>query len=304
MPFERSLIETKMKHKKKNILKKRIAGASVSSVISISLALMLVGIAASLTLNISSIENYFKENIHITAFLDKGTPVSKAVELQAKLEKEHFVKKTRYVSAKQGTEELIEMLGEDFADVFVTSPIPSSIELLVKAEYFQIDSLDAVLKKIASYPLVESATTQAAMVDSIGETMAKVALGMAILVFLLTFISIVLISNTVRLNIYSARFTIHTMQMVGASRAFISKPFLRRSALMGALSGIMACAIIAGILVFIKVKVFPAVFELFDINMLIKIAVMLVLLGMLVCLCCARAVMGKVIKLDKDELYA
>ncbi len=291
-----------MSRKRNNILKKRIAGASLSSVISISLVLLLVGISAILALNAGSIENYFKENIHITAFLKKGTPAVKAVEVQRELEKAPFVKSTRYVSVEEGTDELVEMLGKDFADVFVNTPVPSSIEVLVHSKYFQEDSLDMVLSRIVEYPYIESATTQAAMVSSIGAAMAQVALVLGIIVLLLTFISIVLISNTVRLNIYSSRFSIHAMQLVGASNRFIARPFLRRSALMGALSALLSCVIIAGAVAYVY-KVFPQAAELFDTVVYAQVALALVVLGVLVCVLCACSVMGKLVKLDKDELY-
>ena len=291
-----------MSRKRNNSLKKRIAGASVSSVVSISLVLLLVGVSAILALNAKSVENYFKENIHITAFLKKGTPAVKAVEVQRELEQAPFVKSTRYVSVEQGTEELVDMLGKDFADVFVTSPVPSSIEVLVYSKYFQPDSLDMVLNRIVEYPYIESAVTQAAIVDSLGEVTAQVGLVLGVVVLLLTFISVVLISNTVRLNIYASRFSIHTMQLVGASNMFLSRPFFRRAALMGVLSALIACAIIAGGLAYIH-RSFPQVFELLDMKVFAIVGSGLLLLGVLVCLLCACAVMGKLVKLDKDELY-
>ena len=291
-----------MRRKRNKILKKRIAGASASSVISISLVLLLVGLAAILALNANSIENYFKENIQVTAFLHQGTSEAKALKLQKSLEKEAFVKSTRYVSVEEGTKELVDMLGEDFTDVFVNSPIPSAIEILLHSEYFQSDSLDYVLNKLVEYPLIESATTQAAMVDSIGEVMAQVGLVLSLVVILLGFISVVLISNLIRLNIYASRFSIHTMQLVGASNSFIARPFLKRSALLGSLSGLLSCLIIAALFYYVH-SIFPQIFELFQINILLEVALGLIVLGIIICLLCTRIVLGKVVKLDKDELY-
>ncbi|HCY72726.1 MAG TPA: hypothetical protein DHU75_00875 [Rikenellaceae bacterium] len=291
-----------MGRKRNNILKKRIAGASISSVISISFVLMLVGLSAILALSAGSIVDYFKENIQITAFLKQGTPAVKAVELQAELEKEPFVKETHYISVEQGTQELVDMLGEDFADVFVTSPVPSSIELMVYSKYYDTDSLDVILNKLVDYPLIESASTQAAMAQSVGGAIKQIGGVLGVLVILLTFISAVLVSNTVRLIIYSSRFSIHAMQLVGASNSFIEKPFLRKFALMGFVSGLLACAVIAVGLVYTH-SIFPQVFELFEPLHLAEVGVGVVLLGVLMCLLCAKVVMGKVVRLDKDELY-
>lgn len=136
---------SQQKKTKKNILRKRIVGAYASSVISIALVLLLVGFAAAFAFNVNSIENYFKENIHLTAFLKPKTSEADAAKLQKELEKERYVKATRYVSVEQGTAELVEMLGEDFVSVFATSPVPSSIEVLLKAEYLHPDSLKMVI---------------------------------------------------------------------------------------------------------------------------------------------------------------
>ena len=292
-----------MSRKKNNILKKRIVGGSLSSVISISFVLLLVGLAATIAINASSIVDYFKENIQITAFLKKGTPAVKAVEVQRALEKEPFVKETRYISVEQGTQELVDMLGKDFADVFVTSPVPSSIEVMVYSKYYQADSLDVILDKIVDYPYIESASTQAAMVQTIGDAMTQVGVILGVLIILLTFISSVLISNTVRLSIYSSRFSIHAMQLVGAGNHFIARPLLARYAGMGAVSGLVACLVLAAGLAYVHKSLFPQIFELFLPANLAIVGVSLVLLGVLLCLLCARIVMGKVIRLDKDELY-
>ena len=292
-----------MSRKKNNILKKRIVGGSLSSVISISFVLLLVGLAATIAINASSIVDYFKENIQITAFLKKGTPAVKAEEVQRALEKEPFVKETRYISVEQGTQELVDMLGKDFADVFVTSPVPSSIEVMVYSKYYQADSLDVILDKIVDYPYIESASTQAAMVQTIGDAMTQVGVILGVLIILLTFISSVLISNTVRLSIYSSRFSIHAMQLVGAGNHFIARPFLVRYAGMGAVSGLVACLVLAAGLAYVHKSLFPQIFELFLPANLAIVGVSLVLLGVLLCLLCARIVMGKVIRLDKDELY-
>ena len=292
-----------MSRKKNNILKKRIVGGSLSSVISISFVLLLVGLAATIAINASSIVDYFKENIQITAFLKKGTPAVKAVEVQRALEKEPFVKGTRYISVEQGTQELVDMLGKDFADVFVTSPVPSSIEVMVYSKYYQADSLDVILDKIVDYPYIESASTQAAMVQTIGDAMTQVGVILGVLIILLTFISSVLISNTVRLSIYSSRFSIHAMQLVGAGNHCIARPGLVRSAGMGAVSGLVACLVLAAGLAYVHKSLFPQIFELFLPANLAIVGVSLVLLGVLLCLLCARIVMGKVIRLDKDELY-
>ena len=125
---------------------------------------------------------------------------------------------------------------------------------------------------------------------------------LSLVVILLGFISVVLISNLIRLNIYASRFSIHTMQLVGASNSFIARPFLKRSALLGSLSGLLSCLIIAALFYYVH-SIFPQIFELFQIDILLEVALGLIVLGIIICLLCTRIVLGKVVKLDKDELY-
>lgn len=291
-----------MGRKQNKVLKRRIAGSSVSSVISISLVLLLVGVAAVLFTNAGQIENYFKENIHITAFLKKGVSAEKGQALSQKIEKEKFVKSTRYVSVQEGTAELVEMLGEDFVEVFATSPVPSSIEINLYSQYLQADSLAKVMKIVERYPNVESVSSQAAMVESIAYAMSRAAMVLGVVVLLLLFISIVLISNTIRLIVHSNRFSIRTMQLVGASRAFIARPFVRKAALMGLGSGFIACGIIGGGLYYVY-TVFPTVFEILLWENLAVTAGGILILGMLICVLCARGVMGKMFRSGNNEIY-
>ncbi len=293
---------SQQKKTKKNILRKRIVGAYASSVISIALVLLLVGFAAAFAFNVNSIENYFKENIHLTAFLKPKTREADALKLQKELEKERFVKSTRYVSVEQGTAELVDMLGEDFVSVFATSPVPSSIEVLLKAEYLHPDSLKTVISSLEKRRLIDSVNSQTEMIQSVGDAMTRLGLLLLVLVALLLFISVVLISNVVRLNIYSNRFSIHTMQLVGASNSYISRPFLGRASLMGLWSALIACAVLALGLYFAW-KAFPVILELLQPQILIYIALGLVAFGVLLCLVRAAAVMGRMTKLQKDELY-
>lgn len=285
-----------------NILKKRIAGSSISSVISISLVLLLLGAAALFVMNASSIESYFKENIHLTAFLRKGTSDKSALALQSRLDKEPFIKETRYVSVEEGTAELVEMLGEDFVSVFATSPVPSSIEVKVYSDYLQQDSLSRVIALIEKNPEVESVSSQSSMIDSIGGAMGKVAAVTGVMLLLLLFISVVLISNTIRLIIYSNRFSIHTMQLVGASNSFIARPFIGKAAGLGLVSALISCAVIAGALIYVH-SIFPQVFEILQPVSLCELAGGLVVTGVLICIVCAKLVMGRMVRLDNDKLY-
>lgn len=291
-----------MSRKQNKIIRRRLAGSYLSSVLSISLVLLLVGAAAFLAFNASAVGAYFREHIHVTVILKKDTPARQAVAYQRQIENEKFVKSTHYVSVQEGEMELREMLGEDFLDVFETSPVPSSVEVTVHAEYMNEDSLLVVHKRLSDSPIVEEVDCRAPLVESIGSSMRKAGLVLLPVLLLLGFISAVLIANTVRLNLYANRFTIHTMQLVGASRSFIARPYVRRSVVQGLIGALIALGLLA-LGVFLVWKSHPDIYEIFSVTAFAGTAVTVIACGVLLCRISSRAVVGKIVRLDNDELY-
>ena len=284
------------------MMRRRLANAYMSSVISISLVLLLVGVAGMLLLNARSVSDYFKENMEVSVIMKPGVSEDEALAFQESLEQEGFVKATSYVSREQGEQEMMEMLGEDFMDVFEESPIPISIDMTLNADYVSSDSLEVVKNHLLEMEEVDEVNYQKSLVDALNTNFSKISAVIAVFIILLLFISYVLINNTVRLSVFARRFTIHTMKLVGATRAFIRAPFLGQAALQGLFSAVIANGALVGLLFVLKNR-FGQLFEIFSKEVLIVVMVIVVAAGLLICVISTYFVVNKLVSLEKGELY-
>jgi cell division transport system permease protein len=225
-----------------------------------------------------------------------------AYEFKEKLDKEAFIKNTEFISKEQGMQEMAQMLGEDFLDVFEVSPIPASINVTLEAEYVSADSLKIVSARISDSDLVDSVEYQTSLVDALNANLRKISLILAVFIGLLLFISFVLINNTVRLSVFSRRFTIHTMKLVGATRSFIRAPFMVQSAFQGVFAAFIAIIILVGMLFFMKSE-FSQLFEIFRLDLLLLVMGIVLVSGLFICLSSTWFVVNKLVSLKKDELY-
>lgn len=284
------------------IMRRRLANAYLSSVISISLVLLLVGIASLLLVNAKGVSDYFKENMQISVMMKQEVSEEDALEFKESLDGEGFIKATEYISKEQGQQEMAQMLGDDFLEVFEVSPIPASINVTLEAEYVSADSLEVVRGRILESGMVESVEYQASLVEALNANLRKISMILAVLIALLLFISFVLINNTVRLSVFSRRFTIHTMKLVGATRSFIRAPFLVQSVLQGIFAAFIAIIILVGCLFFMKSE-FAQLFEIFRLDLLLLVMGIVLVAGVAICLTSTWLTVNKLVSLSKDELY-
>ncbi len=283
-------------------MRRRLANAYLSSVISISLVLLLVGVAAMLLVNARSVSDYFKENMQVTVMMKQNVSDEAAMDFQAGLDGKRFIKNTQFVSKEQGMREMADMLGDDFLDVFETSPIPVSIDVTLKADYVSADSLEVVKNEIASSDLVDEVVYQTSLVDALNANLSRISLILGIFIALLLFISFVLINNTVRLNVYARRFTIHTMKLVGATRSFIRAPFLIQAAFQGVFAAFVAIIALIVMMYFMRSE-FQQLFEIFRLDLLLAVIGIVLAAGLVICLVSTWFVVNKLVSLKKDELY-
>ncbi len=283
-------------------VRRRIVNAYISSVISISLVLLLVGVASLLLVNARSVSDYFKENMQVTVMLKPDVSDEEAVGFQSVLEEMRFIRSTEYVSREQGTEEMAELLGEDFLDVFESTPIPVSVDVTLDADYVSRDSLEVVREEIAASPLVDEVVYQTSLVEALNANLSKISSVLAIFIALMLFISFVLINNTVRLSVFDKRFTIHTMKMVGATRGFIRAPFMLQSLFQGLFSAIIAILMLLAILFFIR-NGFAQLFEIFRLDLLLVVMGIVTASGIIICMGSTWLTVNKLVSLNKDELY-
>lgn len=286
----------------KRTVRRRIVNAYISSVISISLVLLLVGVAGLLLVNARSVSDYFKENMQVSVMLNPDVPDDRASGFQSELEMMPFIRSTEFISKEQGAEEMSELLGEDFLKVFDTAPIPVSIDVTLDAAYVSADSLEVVRKTIMASPLVDEVVYQQSLVEALNANLSKISSVLAVFIVLLLFISFVLINNTVRLSVFDKRFAIHTMKMVGATRSFIRAPFLVQAFFQGIFAAIMAIIMLLAVLFVIRSE-FMQMFEIFSLDLLLVVMGIVIASGVVICLSSTWFVVGKLVSLSKDELY-
>ena len=283
-------------------MRRRLRNAYLSSIISISLVLLLVGVASMLLVNAKAVSDYFKENMQVSVMLKQSVDESEGLKYKEELDKQEFIRSSAFVSREQGRYEMEQLLGEGFLDVFETAPIPVSIDVTLNAEYVSVDSMEVVKARILESQFVEEVVYQRSLIDALNANLSKISMVLSVFISLLLFISFVLINNTVRLNVFAKRFTIHAMKLVGATRAFIRAPFLVKSLFQGIFAAIISIAVLIGGLYFIRNE-FEQLFEVFRMELLLVVLGIVLASGMIICLLSTLMVLNKLLSLDKDDLY-
>lgn len=291
-----------MSREEKKMIRRRIVNAYLSSVVSISLVLLMIGIAAMLIGNARTVSDYLKENLKISVLLKEGETEEDAEDYITSISSLPYVNGTHLVSREEGTQELTKMLGEDFLSVFETSPVPVSVDVKLKPEYVSKDSLVFVTRVLGTSPLVDEVNCEDSLVEALDANLGRISLIFGVFIALLLFISFVLINNTVRLNVYSRRFTIHTMKLVGATRSFIRAPFVRDAVLQGLVASAIAAGALAAIMAAAR-NSFSQLFAIFDKWMLPAVMALMVVCGVLICVVSTYFVVNKLVAMTKDDLY-
>lgn len=291
-----------MGNSESKIMRRRLRNAYLSSIISISLVLLLVGIASLLLVNARAVSDYFKENMQVSVMMKQSVSESEALKYKDELDQMDFIRSSVFVSREQGRREMEDMLGQDFLSVFETAPIPVSIDITLDADYVSADSIEVVKTHILKSPKVEEVVYQRSLIDTLNANLSKISVVLSIFIALLLFISFVLINNTVRLNVFARRFTIHTMKLVGATRAFIRAPFLIQSLFQGIFAAFIAIMAILTMLYFVRSE-FEQLFEVFRLELLLVVMGIVIASGVTICLLSTWLVVNKLVALKKDELY-
>ena len=283
-------------------MRRRLVNAYLSSVVSISLVLLLVGVAAMLLVNTRSVSEFFKENLQVSVMMKQEVSDEEAAVFKNEIDSMRFVRNAELITKARGEKEMAEMLGTDFLSVFETSPIPVSIVVTLDADYVSRDSLKIVEKAMMKSPMVDEVVYQKSLVDALNSNLNRISMVLGVFIALMLFISFVLINNTMRLNVFARRFTVHTMKLVGATRAFIRGPFLLRAAFLGLFASVIALVMLTGLLFVIRAE-FAQLFEIFTLPRLLIVIGVVVASGLIICVISTWFVVNKLVSLDKDELY-
>lgn len=291
-----------MRKNENKLMRRRLVNAYLSSVVSISLVLLLVGVAAMLLVNTRSVSEFFKENLQVSVMMKQEVSDEEAAVFKNEIDSMRFVRNAELITKARGEKEMAEMLGADFLSVFETSPIPVSIVVTLDADYVSRDSLKIVEKAMMNSPMVDEVVYQKSLVDALNSNLNRISMVLGVFIALMLFISFVLINNTMRLNVFARRFTVHTMKLVGATRAFIRGPFLLRAAFLGLFASVIALVMLTGLLFVIRAE-FAQLFEIFTLPRLLIVMGVVVASGLIICVISTWFVVNKLVSLDKNELY-
>lgn len=284
------------------LAKRRIRSGSATVIISLALVLFMLGLLGLVVLNANKLSNHIKENIGFQVILKDTTTSAQVDALQQEISASAFAKSVAHITKEQAAEKLKADLGEDFISFLGFNPLLSTLDVKLNADYANGDTLAGIEKSLLQKPYVKEVVYHKDMIKQVNENAKVVSLYILIFSGLLLIVAIALINNTIRLSIYSQRFLIRTMYLVGATRVFISKPFIFKGIRQGIISGILAGVLLAGFLI-LSTKYIPDLLQLQDENMLALLFGGIVVLGIFISGLSAFLSVMRYLRLKTSDLY-
>ena len=282
--------------------RKRISTSSITTVISVSLVLFLLGLLGIFLISAKKISDHLKENIGFHVYLKDNAKEDEIERLHNFLNACSYVKSSVYLSKDSAAALYKKDVGDDFVKFIGYNPLPSSMEVQLKADYANPDSILWIQKQITEFSSVKEFNYQESLVNLVNKNVNRIALVLLIFITLLLVIALALINNTIRLAIYSKRFLIKTMQLVGATGGFIRKPFLMNGMKHGVISGFIANGMLWG-LIFAAVKKIPDLEQVTDTQMMIFLFGIVFILGIFISGISTFFAVRKYLRLSSGELY-
>lgn len=282
--------------------KRRMQSSSITTVVSLSLVLFMLGLLGIIILNTRKLSDNVKEKIGFQVILNDNAKEVDIKHLTKTLDASSYVKSTEFITKDEAAKRLQEDLGEDFINFLGYNPLLSSINVHLKAEYANVDSLTWIEKELLSSKLVKEVIYQKSLVSMINENVSKISLVILIFSGLLMLIALALINNTIRLSIYSKRFIIKTMQLVGATQGFIRWPFVLKGIKHGIYGALIAIGMLMTVLYFAQ-KQLPELIALQDNKMLITLFSLVIVLGIIISGVSTSMAVRKYLRLKSDALY-
>lgn len=280
----------------------KLRSASLTTVVSISLVLFILGLLGLLIINGQKITRSVKEQATIQLFLNNNLKDAEIARLQKMLDALSYVKSTAYISKDSAARQLYRKNKEDFEGLLQYNPLPASINIHLKAEYINMDSIKWIDTKFSAYPQVKEVLYQKSLIDGMNKNIRKLSIVLFGFSLLLLLVALALINNTIRLNIYSKRFTIKTMQLVGATQSFIRRPFMWKGMLHGLYGAIIAYIMLVA-LIQVAERQMPDLRQLNDVNTYYMVAGVVLVLGILISSVSTFFALGRYLRLHVDDLY-
>lgn len=281
---------------------RRLKSSYFTTIISISLVLFMLGMLGLIVLNAKQISDHVKENIGFSIILKDGIKDVEIVQIQKSLDAENFVKSTHFIHPDTAAAELQQELGEDFISFLGYNPLLASIDVKLNADYANNDSLAVIEANLTNNPKIKEVFYQKDLVSLINENVKKISFYLLGFSGLLLIIAMALINNTIRLSIYSKRFLIKTMQLVGAKSTFIQKPFVLKGIGNGIAAAILAIGLIVLFLYYLQ-KQMPEIIDFKNIELYGALFLIVIILGILISWISTTLAVRKYLRMDAGNLY-
>lgn len=282
--------------------KRRLVSSYFSVVISIALVLFLLGMLGLLVLNTKKVADHFKEQIALTVYLKDNAKEVEIEQLKKSLAMADYTKSTTYVSKEEAAEAHSKEIGEDFMEFLGYNPLQNSIDVYMNADFVSGEQVDEIAADLTSKNFVDEVVYDKPLIALLNENVKKISFWILIASGVFTFIAVLLINSSIRLSVYSKRFIIKTMQMVGATKGFIRKPFIWQSVKLGIIGAIIALIGMAGALYYLN-NSFPQLALTSDVKLLAGLFIGIFLLGIFITWLSTFFATSRFLNLKTDELY-
>jgi len=282
--------------------KRRLRSSYFSVVVSIGLVLFLVSLLGLIVLKTNSITKHFKEKVTITIFLKDNAKTKDVDLLQAELKKAEYTKSVLYISKDEAAKKYSEDIGENFLEFLGENPLKNGIDLSLKSEFVTPEKMAEIEKNLLIRSIVAEVTYDKPLIELLSKNISRLSFWILLFSSLFTLIAVVLINSSIRLSIYSKRFTIKTMQMVGATKGFIRKPFIMQSIKLGIIGSIVAIGGLFGFILYLNKKV-PEIELLNDVEIIGILCAVIISLGILITWISTFFATQRFLNLRTEELY-
>ncbi len=291
-----------MSIRKNKSLNRKIVSSSVSVIISLSLVLFVLGLLSLFLINAQRLTNYVKENIGFSIMIKENIKEIELIEFNKILDGESFTKSTEFISREAATKDLENELGEDFVNFLGFNPIMASIDVKLNSSYANNDSLNNISSLLQKNKIVHEVYYQKNLIEKLNNNIRKISFFLFAFSLILFFIAFALINNTIRLSVYSKRFVIRTMSLVGAESQFIQKPFLINAIYQGLYSAIFAVFLLIGSIQLIQ-KETASILNINDLQIIGIVFIVLFCSGVIISVASTFFAVRRFIYSNEDELY-
>lgn len=282
--------------------RRRLISSYFSVVLSIALVLFLLGVLGLLVLNTKKLADHFKEQITISVFLKDNAKPIEIEQLQKSLALADYTKSADYVSKEDAAEQYSEDIGENFVEFLGYNPLKNSIDVNLKADFVSPEQIESIAADINAKTYVEEVSYDKPLISLLNDNVRRISLWILVASALFTFIAVLLINSSIRLSIYSKRFIIKTMQMVGATKKFIRRPFIWTNIKLGMLGAALALLALGGVLYYVHSN-FPELNLFQDLLVLVTLFVGVFGLGVLISWASTHIATQRFLNLRTDDLY-